>query len=237
MLGCTASTTEHTEAPAPDAAPGTFPEDEPEPTYDDGPRHIYLHGYVTSRLMKLPSTSNTTNGGSSEKPKGVPICIAASHVDGIVLALTPFHNSNNYRSAVVHGWASIVESEEERMHAMHLITDNVLAHRWNNSRVPPTKAELTSTGILKVEIASASAKVRVGGPGDDRPDLKNESVIGNTWTGVLPVYLQYGDPVASDYNRVAKVPSYIAGWVKDQNEKNKQGALKAMIDPTKASKE
>lgn len=224
MLGCTSSTTAEAPSQTDSSAPGTFPDDEKEDAYDDGPRHIYLHGYVSSRLMKAPSTENATE-------EGTPICIAASFMDGIVLALTPFHNSCNYRSAVVHGYATIVTDEAERMHAMTLITDNVLKYRWDNSRVPPTKAELSSTGILRVEIASASAKVRTGGPHDDRHDTKDQKVIGNIWTGVVPSYLHYLDPVASDYNQVKSVPSHVSEWVKEQNKKNKESAIKAMIEP------
>ena len=36
---------------------------------------------------------------------------------------------------------------------------------------------MTSTGVLRVDVVSASAKVRVGGPGDDRHDLKDEEVV------------------------------------------------------------
>jgi len=218
MLGCTGPL----EAPTPqkdaEAAPGSFPQDEP--SLPDGPRVLYLHGYVSSRLMRLPNDSGAS--------KGTPICIAASELNGVVLALTPFHHSCNYRSAIIHGYATAVTEEGERSRAMELITDNIVAYRWNNSRVPPTKAELTSTGILRVEIASASAKIRVGGPGDDRHDLKDPNVIGNIWTGVVPAFLQYGDPVASNYNEVKKVPTYLTEWVKEENTRNKKVAMDAI---------
>lgn len=35
---------------------------------------------------------------------------------------------------------------------MEEITNNVLTDRWANTRVPPNKAEMTSTQILKVTI-------------------------------------------------------------------------------------
>lgn len=181
--------------------------------------------------MKLPSTD--ANGVTAAENTGTPVCMAVTHMDGIVLALTPFHHSCNYRSAVVHGYAHIVTDPGERLYAMAVITNNVLANRWANSRTPPTNAELTSTGILRVEIASASAKVRVGGPGDDRHDLKDENVIGNVWTGVVPAYLQYGEPVPSDYNKVSKVPWYLGDWIQEQNKRNIEGAISAADDPKK----
>jgi hypothetical protein len=110
---------------------------------------------------------------------------------------------------------------------------SVQAHRWDNSRNPPTKAEMTTTGVLKIDIVSASAKVRVGGPGDDRHDLKNESVINNTWTGVVPSYTVYGEPVPSDYNKVAKVPSYMRYWIEKENARSKDEALSAITKPKK----
>ena len=48
---------------------------------------LYLHGYVSSRIMRL----SREEGG---KEKGFPVTVAASHVDGLVLALTP--NSHSY---------------------------------------------------------------------------------------------------------------------------------------------
>ena len=92
---------------------------------------------------------------------------------------------------------------------------------------------MITTGVLKVEIVSASAKVRVGGPGDDRHDLKNESVINNVWTGVVPTYTVYGEPVASDYNKVAKVPSYMRYWIEKENARSKEEALAAITKPKK----
>lgn len=80
---------------------------------------------------------------------------------------------------------------------------------------------------------SASAKVRVGGPGDDRHDLKDEEVVGRVWTGVVPTYTVYGEPVASDYNKVAKVPSYMRYWIETENARSKDEALTAITKPKK----
>ncbi|KAJ4362014.1 hypothetical protein N0V83_010955 [Neocucurbitaria cava] len=72
--------------------------------------------------------------------------------------------------------ASLVTDKTEALYAMQKITDNLLPQRWAKSRTPPTPAELTSTSILRVKIASASAKIRVGGPSEDRADLKDKEV-------------------------------------------------------------
>jgi hypothetical protein len=92
---------------------------------------------------------------------------------------------------------------------------------------------MTTTGVLKIDIFSASEKIRVGGPGDDRHDLKNESVINNVWTGVVPSYTVYGDPVASDYNKVAKVPQYMKYWIEKENKRSSDEAISAITKPKK----
>ena len=149
--------------------------------------------------MKLSSTS------PSGEEEGLPLTIAATHLDGLVLALTPNHHSYNYRSAILHGFAVPVTSPDEKLWAMEKITNCVVADRWANTRIPPTKTEMTSTQILRVRVLDASAKVREGAPSDDRADMKNEEVRARTWVGVVPAWVQYGEPVASPENRVAEV--------------------------------
>lgn len=108
----------------------------------------YLHGYVSSRIMNLarssasaPSSSTTTTPPSTTsnennklgEGKGLPINITASRVTGLVLTLTPNSHNYNYVSSTLFGYASLVESEEEKLFAMELITDSVVSERWGNS--------------------------------------------------------------------------------------------------------
>ncbi|TID21394.1 hypothetical protein E2P81_ATG04682 [Venturia nashicola] len=222
MLGCTGDF-EASQKPnvSTNSAPGTFPEDEALEDLVSGPRAIYLHGSSTARMFKLLADIQ------------IPVCIAATTMQGVVLSLTPFHNSCNYASAVIHGYASIVTSEAERLYALTRITDDLVPHRWDNSRNPPTRAEMTSTSVLRVDIMSASAKVRVGGPSDDRHDLKDPNVVGKVWTGVVPTWTHYGEPVASSYNEVQKVPGYIQTWIREENEKGKSTAALAIAQAKK----
>lgn len=184
----------------------------------DEPLDCYLHGYVSSRIMKL--------SGASEE--GLPVSIAATKVDGLVLALTPFHHSYNYRSAVLCGYAKPVTDKEEKLYAMKIITDSVIPGRWNNSRTPPDSGELSSTTILRVKIKSGSGKIRTGGAHDDKKDTENGSVTGQTWTGVIPVWESFGQPVAGNENQVSAVPSYISSYLKDTNQGNERYALEAV---------
>ena len=182
------------------------------------PSDIYLHGHATSRLMKLPK----------EQPEGLPVCVSAATLDGIVLALAPFHNSCNYRSAVAHGYALPVTDEEERLFAMTRITDGLVHNRWDHSRNPPTKGEDRSTGILKVVVETASAKTRVGGPSDDRKDLNDPDVAGSIWTGVVPVWENLGAPQANADNQIGELPSYLDDWRKTTNRDREQYANTAV---------
>jgi hypothetical protein len=149
-------------------------------------------------------------------------------MDGLVLSLTPFHNSCNYRSSIVYGYATLVTDPEEALYAMEKITDNMLPQRWAKSRVPPTSAELKSTSILRVRVSSASAKVRTGGPSEDRADLKNEGLRKEVWTGVVPVWPTWGEPVPGKDNGREEVEEYIEQWRVRENTKGKLGAYGAI---------
>ncbi|OCK82243.1 putative FMN binding protein [Lepidopterella palustris CBS 459.81] len=185
-----------------------------------GPLDLYIHGYVSSRLMKSPSTH----------PSGTPVAVAATLLDGLVLALTPNHHSCNFRSAIAFGYAVLVTEEKEKLYAMQLITDNMLPTRWANSRIPPTKAEMTSTSVLRVSISHASAKVRAGGPGEDRADLKDEELRKRVWTGVVPAWIQWGEPIPAEGNRVNEMPEYVEGWRNGENRDGRVGAYEAAME-------
>ncbi|PPQ76422.1 hypothetical protein CVT24_012609 [Panaeolus cyanescens] len=218
MLGCT----------------GTYPSN------DNSDVSIYLHGHAASRFFKL-SAQNEDEGpyGLVRGPNGsIPVCVAATLIDGIVLAVTPFNHSNNYRSVVVHGYASIVSDPGEKMWALDRITNNVLTDRWDNSRVPPTEAEMKATGVIRVEIVSASAKVRAGTNGDDRADVvwnaarpEGEKI----WTGVVPMWTRYGTPVPGPENEMKGVPEHIEKFVQEKNKEGERYASSAaaLLPPKK----
>jgi nitroimidazol reductase NimA-like FMN-containing flavoprotein (pyridoxamine 5'-phosphate oxidase superfamily) len=179
-----------------------------EPNADIGsqPFDLYVHGHVSSRLMALPNEDD------------LPVCVAATILDGIVLALSPFNNSCNYRSVILYGNATIVTDEAERLYAMQLITNGLVPNRWENSRIPPTKVELDQTQILKITLCSASAKVRTSGPTYDRRDLKDKSLCGTVWSGVVPVQQRLGSPKAGDKNEIA-FPDYLHHWRQEINSR------------------
>jgi len=87
---------------------------------------------------------------------------------------------------------------------------------------------MTSTGILKMRIETASAKTRTGGPSDDKADLQNPDVVHKTWVGVVPTYPMLGEPIEGEANRVKQVPEYLSDWVADVNSMNEQRAVDAV---------
>jgi uncharacterized protein len=137
---------------------------------------LYLHGSAASRMLR------TLSGG-------VPCCVTATLIDGLVMARSAFHHSMNYRSVVVLGSACLVEDGAEKVEALRVIVEHVSPGRWEQVRAPNEK-ELKATSVLRVPLDEASAKVRTGPPIDDEADMAVAC-----WAGVLPLSLQPGLPI------------------------------------------
>ncbi|PLB35649.1 pyridoxamine 5'-phosphate oxidase family protein [Aspergillus candidus] len=200
------------------------------------PMDCYLHGYVSSRVMNLAraasastpppagspaGTAETATETAADKGLGIPVCIAASKLDGLILSLTPNSHSYNYRSAILHGHASLVTDPAEKLYAMRLVTDSVVTGRWAATRVPPDGAEMASTAVLRVRVVGGSGKIRDGGVSDERKDSADESVTGRVWTGVVPVWETFGEPVRDGDGRVDEVPGYLREFVEGRNAENR----------------
>ncbi|GAB1215842.1 hypothetical protein ATERTT37_005039 [Aspergillus terreus] len=140
----------------------------------------------------------------------------------------------NYRSAILHGYAKLVTDEAEKLYAMELITNSVLPDRWRHSRVPPDRAEMSSTVILKVKVVDGSGKIRDGGVSDEKKDTTNNEVTQSVWTGVVPVWETFGEPIPSPQNKVTGVPEYITSFVSRKNAENQsysEGAVVVTLPP------
>lgn len=185
------------------------------------PLDCYLHGYVSARLMRLARDSE----------KGLPVTIAATKVDGLVLSLTPNSHSMNYRSAVLQGYARPVEKVEEKLWAMEKITNKVIPQRWENTRVPPDGAEMSSTMILRVTVETGSGKIRQGEPHDEAKDQKRSEITSTVWTGVVPLYETLGTPIPSKDNQVNELPAYINSYVEQRTKESRERAVQAAQEP------
>jgi len=137
---------------------------------------VLLHGSVGSRMLRHLAAGN-------------PASLAFTLLDGVVLARSVFNHSMNYRSAVVFGRGALVEGEAERLRALEHLTERLTPGRWSEARLPNAR-ELAATAVVRVAIETASAKVRSGPPKDDEEDLALP-----VWAGVVPVSLEFGEPV------------------------------------------
>ena len=73
----------------------------------------------------------------------------------------------------------------------------------------PTKAELSATAVVSLQLEEVSAKVRTGPPKDDVPDYELP-----IWAGVLPVdQMCFGTPLPDPkLPESVPVPQYIAEY-------------------------
>jgi hypothetical protein len=121
-----------------------------------------------------------------------------------------------------------VTAPAEKLYALELMTDSVVPGRWAHTRVPPNAAEMQSTSVLRVRVSTGSAKIRTGGPHDERGDMEDGEVVGRVWTGVVPVYRVLGEPVGGGYNAVGEVPGYLEGWRGEVNREAEGYAREAV---------
>lgn len=129
---------------------------------------LYLHGARKARVVRLLESTGIA-------------CLNVTHVDGLVYARSAFNSSMNYRSATVFGSARLVEGENEKLHALRVISECTMPGRWDELREPLVN-EVKMTGIIALQIESASAKVATGMPEDEDDDYDIP-----IWAGVLPL--------------------------------------------------
>ncbi|MFG2036909.1 bifunctional pyridoxamine 5'-phosphate oxidase family protein/GNAT family N-acetyltransferase [Dactylosporangium sp. NPDC048998] len=151
---------------------------------------LYLHGSTGSRPLL------------AARDGGLPVCVAVTVIDGLVLARSQFNHSANYRSVVVHGIARLVEDEAERANAFAALVDKVAPGRAADSRSPDRK-ESAQTAVLAVPLREVSTKVRAGGPKDSAQDADLPH-----WAGVVPLQLIRGLPVPAEALAV-QLPEYL----------------------------
>ncbi len=68
----------------------------------------------------------STGGGLLRSGVDAAVCVAVTHLDGLVFARTTFESSMRYRSAVVHGTARSLHGEE-KSRALDVLSDHLFA--------------------------------------------------------------------------------------------------------------
>jgi nitroimidazol reductase NimA-like FMN-containing flavoprotein (pyridoxamine 5'-phosphate oxidase superfamily) len=156
--------------------------------------HIYLHGSPASRMLRTLQ-------------RGVPVSVAVTLIDGLVLARSAMHHSMNYRSVVLFGTASLVDEPGRKFEILRALTEHVIPGRWDDIR-QPTPEELRQTLVLSIPISEASAKVRTGDPIDDEEDYELP-----VWAGVIPLRRAASMPVEDSRLRPGiELPSYVRDY-------------------------
>ena len=139
---------------------------------------VLIHGSSASRMTRLLAD-------------GVPACLTATLIDGLVLARSVFEHSVNYASVMLLGSFVALKSDEEKLAALRAFTEKLLPGRWAEVR-PPSRRELKATSILGLHIDEGSAKLRAGPP--ETPPADAEITA---WAGEVPLLTAYGTPAAA----------------------------------------
>lgn len=158
---------------------------------------LLLHGSTGSRWMRRLAS-------------GVPVSVAVTAVDGVVVARTAFESSLHYRSAVFFGHCRPAP-EATREADLALITDRLVPGRVAEVRVS-TRRELVATAVLELAVDDWSLRVSAGPPTDEPDD-----VAGPAWAGTLAVERRYAPPVpAPDLQPGVEVPASVRAMAADR---------------------
>ncbi len=129
---------------------------------------LYLHGARKARVIRLLEKTDRA-------------CVNVTLIDGIVYARSAFNSSMNYRSVTLFGNPKLIDGNEEKLHAMRVISEHTMPGRWDELR-DPLEREVKMTGVIALSIDSASAKISSGMPVDEDEDYDIP-----IWAGILPL--------------------------------------------------
>ncbi|MGB5629631.1 MAG: pyridoxamine 5'-phosphate oxidase family protein [Woeseiaceae bacterium] len=149
---------------------------------------LFLHGARKARVIRLLEDTGKA-------------CVNVTLLDGLVFARSAFASSMNYRSATVFGPARLVDNLDEKRHALTVIAECTMPGRRAELR-KSSENELKMTGVIAIDIESASAKVSAGMPDDEACDLDTP-----VWAGVLPIESRFTVLQADDLVKDGIEPS------------------------------
>ncbi|MHB8191152.1 MAG: pyridoxamine 5'-phosphate oxidase family protein [Ferrimicrobium sp.] len=135
---------------------------------------VLVHGSTGSRWMRSVAG-------------GLPVCLAVTLLDGVMVARSTFESSFHYRSAVIFGHFERLEGECKQR-ALAVLVDKFIPGRLMEVR-PSSSKEINQTLVLSLPIEEWSLKVS-----DDWPDDGVQDVAGSAWAGVVRLSQQVGPP-------------------------------------------
>lgn len=116
------------------------------------PDRIYLHGGLSSRMLKELAT-------------GIPVCVTVTEIDGLVYSRDAKYHSANYRCVMCFGRGHIIEDEGIKRTIFEAMTLRYFPRRTvGRDYTAAPSAHLTGTAVIEVTIDQTSAKMREGGP-------------------------------------------------------------------------
>ena len=129
---------------------------------------LLLHGARKARVIRLLEETGKA-------------CLNVTLLDGLVLARSAFNSSMQYRSVTVFGTPRLVEGSDTKLRALRIISEHSMPGRWDELREPHER-EVKMTGVIALEIDTASAKISDDGVDDEDDDYEIP-----IWAGVLPL--------------------------------------------------
>lgn len=153
---------------------------------------LYIHGSNGSRMVK-------------HLQQGAQVCVAITHLDGLVLARSAFNHSMNYRSCVIYGQFVAINTPDEKRASLDAFMHKIAPGREHEAR-PGNAKEIAATTVLRISLDEAACKVRSGPPQDDVQDLCLA-----VWAGVLPLHTVQGAAIAA-LDNVVPEPTYVRQW-------------------------
>ena len=140
---------------------------------------VLLHGARKARVIRLLEQTEQA-------------CLNVTLLDGIVFARSAFNSSLEYRSVTVFGTPRLIEGSDAKLQAMRIISEHTMPGRWDELRESLDR-EVKMTGVIALEIDTASAKIADSGVDDEDDDYEIP-----IWAGVLPITSMTGSLVDDD---------------------------------------
>lgn len=153
---------------------------------------LVIHGSTGSPWMR-------------ELAAGASAAVAVTSVDGVLVARSSFESSFRYRSATVFGVFERIP-DAEKIGYLDALTEKFVPGRLAELRAS-TRKELAATMALRMLIGTDNWSLKVS---DGWPEDPDDDIAGDTWAGVVPMTVTYGEPQpAPDLRQEIQVPASV----------------------------